>query len=166
MQQDGEIVIPQDDLYTITWETNFGDQLAARGNEPIPTNLPNGEQPVTAEANSNDAHENEADYLITTDSPNDVNDAAQNQNERMKSDVTNRNEASEPDKNENFDWPDSAVYRKNQEKSLLDLSERQENDANFAEGNSANQNDAHKSPKGGMILSCPNYREMKTEMKF
>ena len=77
---DEEIVIPQDDFYTLTWETNFDDQLAARGNEPIPTNLPNGEQPVTAEADSNDAHENEADYIITTDSPNDVNDAAQSQN--------------------------------------------------------------------------------------
>ena len=80
LQPDEEIVIPQDDFYTLTWETNFGDQLAAQGNEPIPTNLPNAEQPVTAEADSNDAHENEADYIITTDSPNDVNDAAQSQN--------------------------------------------------------------------------------------
>ena len=87
LQPDEEIVIPQDDLYTITWETNFGDQLATRGNEPIPTSLPNGKQ-VTAETNSSDAHENEEDYLITTDSPNAVSDAAQNQNERMKSDVS------------------------------------------------------------------------------
>ena len=85
------------------WETNFGDQLAARGNAPIPTNLPNGEQPATAEANPNDAHENKADYIITTDIPNADNDAAQSQNERMKSDVTNRNEANEADKNEKSD---------------------------------------------------------------
>ena len=29
------------------------------------------------------------------------------------------------------------------------MSERQENDANFSEGNSANENDAQKSPKRG-----------------
>ena len=133
MQQDVEIVISQDDLYTITWQTNFGDQLAARGNAPIPTNLPNGEQPVTAEANPNVAHGNEADYLITTDNPNADNDSTQSQNERMKRDVTDRNEASEAEKNENSDWPDSAVYHKNQEKSLPDLSERQENAPNFPE---------------------------------
>ena len=45
---DEEIVIPEDDLYTMTWETNFGDQLATRSNEPTPTSFPNGEQPVTA----------------------------------------------------------------------------------------------------------------------
>ena len=118
LQPDEEITFPQDDLYTISWETNFGDQLATRGNEPIPTSLPNSEQPVTAETNSSDAHEKEAEYIITTDSPNDVNDAAQSQNGRMKSDVGNENEASEADGNENSDWADSAVCHNNQEKSL------------------------------------------------
>ena len=66
----------------ITWETNFGGQLATLCNEPIPTNLPKGEQPGTAEGNSSDAHENETDYIITTGSPNDVNDAPQSQNEK------------------------------------------------------------------------------------
>ena len=63
--------------------------------------------------NASDAHEKEADYIITTDSPNDVNDAAQNQNLRLKSDVSNRNEGSEAARNENSDWPDSAVHHKN-----------------------------------------------------
>ena len=112
MQQDEEIVIPQDDLYTITWETNFGDQLATRGNEPIPTSLPDSERPVTSDTNLTDARENEADYIITTDGPNDVNDAAQRQNERMKNDVSNINEANKAEKNENSDWPDSAVDNK------------------------------------------------------
>ena len=93
LQQDEESVIPQDDLYTITWETNFGEQLPTRGNEPIPTSLPNGERPITTEMNTSDASEKEADYIITTDSPNDDSDAARTQNERMKSDVSNRNEA-------------------------------------------------------------------------
>ena len=49
LQPGEEIVIPQDNLYTISWETNFGDQLATRGNEPIPNSLSNGEQPVTGD---------------------------------------------------------------------------------------------------------------------
>ena len=110
LQQDEEIVIPQDDLYMITWETNFGEQLPTRGSEPIPTSLPNCERPITTEANTSDANENEAYYVITTDSPNADNDAAQSQKERMKNDVSNSNEATEATRNENSAWPDSAVF--------------------------------------------------------
>ena len=84
LQQDEDTIIPQGDLYTITWETNFGEQLATRGNEPIPTSLPNGERPITTEANTIDASENEAVYTIMTDSLNADSDAARTQNERMK----------------------------------------------------------------------------------
>ena len=65
---------------------------------------------LTSDTNSTDAREIEADYMIMTDSPNDV---AQSQNERMKNDVSDRNEANEAEKNEHSDWPDSAVYHKN-----------------------------------------------------
>ena len=82
----------------------------------------------------------------------------------MKSDVSNTKEASEAARNENSDWPDSAVYHKNQEKSLPDLSDRQENEANFSEKNSTDETDAQKSPKRGMIVSCPKYRKMMKEM--
>ena len=92
---DEEIVIPQDDLYTITWETNFGEQLATRGSEPIPASLPNGERLTTAKANADNASENEADYIITTDRPNDVNDTVHSRDKRMKSDVSNANEDSD-----------------------------------------------------------------------
>ena len=149
LQPDEEIIIPQDDLYTITWEADFGEQLATRGNEPIPTSLPNFQRPITTEANTNDANENEADYIITTDSPNADNDAAQNQNKRMESDVSNTNEATKATRNGNSDSPNSAVYHKNLEKSLPDLSDRQENDANFSEGNSTNENDTQMSPNRG-----------------
>ena len=152
---DEEIVIPQDDLYTITWETNFGEQLATRGSEPIPASLPNGERLTTAKANADNASENEADYIITTDRPNDVNDTVHSRDKRMKSDVSNANEDSDATRNENSDWPDSAVYHKNPEKSLPDLSERQKNDANFSERNSANDSDAQKSPKRGDDIIVP-----------
>ena len=152
---DEEIVIPQDDLYTVTWETNFGEQLATRGNEPIPASLPNEERPSTAKANADNASENEADYIITTDCPNDVNDTEHSRDKRLKSDVSNANEDSEATRNENSDWPDSAVYHKNPEKSLPDLSERQENNANVSERNSANESDAQKSPKRGDDIIVP-----------
>ena len=35
LQPDEEIVIPQDDLYIMTWETDFGEQLITRGHNPI-----------------------------------------------------------------------------------------------------------------------------------
>ena len=73
----------------------------------------------------------------------------------MKSDVSNTNEASEAARNENSDWPDSAVYHKNQEKFLPDLSERQEDEANFSERNPTNETDAQKSPKRGDDIIVP-----------
>ena len=38
MQPDEEIVIPQDDLYVITWETTFGDLQADHRNETYDQN--------------------------------------------------------------------------------------------------------------------------------
>ena len=55
---------------------------------------------------------------------------------------------------------------KNQEKPLSNSSDGQENDANFLDGNSSNEKDAQHSPKRGMILSFPNYRKMRIEMKI
>ena len=62
LQPDEEIVIPQDDLFITTWETDFGEQRITRGHDPIPTSLPNGERPSAAETNSSDANENEVEY--------------------------------------------------------------------------------------------------------
>ena len=39
LQQDDEIVIPQDDLYVITWETNFGEFPNSAETATFPTNL-------------------------------------------------------------------------------------------------------------------------------
>ena len=154
-QPDEEIIFPQDDLYTILWETNLGEQLTTRDNETIPTSLPNADQPITADANSNDAHEDEAEYLITTDSANDINDLAQRQNGRMKSDVSNRNNASETARCKNSDWPNPAVSTKNRAKFSANLSERQEKDTNVSERHSTNENDAQNSPKEGDDVVVP-----------
>ena len=109
LQSDQKNVIQQDDIITISWEIKFGEQLATRSNEPIPTSLPNGEQLITSDADSSDASENEADYIITRDNLYDVNNAAQRQNERLNDDVSKRKEATEVERNENSDCRDSAV---------------------------------------------------------
>ena len=105
-QPDEEIVIPQDDLYVITWETDFGEQLVTRGNEPIPTSLPNGERPSTAE-NTNDANENDVDYIITREGLNNDN-AVHSRNGRLSHDVTTSNDVTEEASNDEPDWPNEA----------------------------------------------------------
>ena len=159
LQADEDIIILQDDLYVITWDTNFGEQLATRGSEPIPASLTNGERPNTAQANTSDASENESDYIITTDCPNDVNDAPRSRNEEMENDVSNANEANEANENENPDWPNPAVLPKNQEKSLPNTAEGLKNDKNFPERNSINESDAQKSPKRGDDIIVPEISE-------
>ena len=164
LQPDEEIVIPQDDLYVITWETDFGEQLNTRGHDPIPTSLPNSEQPNPAEPSYSDVDENEADYIITRDETNYADHAARSWNERSNHDVTKSNEASEAASNSKSDWPNPAVYPKGQEKTLPNTDERPKNDEILPERNLTNENDAQKSPKRE-ILSCPKYQKMKLEMK-
>ena len=126
LEHDEEIVILQDDLYTITWETNFGQQLVTRGNEqPILTSLPKGAQLITPNTDLNDAEENKVDYIISNDGLNDVNLALQQRNERLHYDVSRRHKATEAEKNENSDLPDLAVCPKHQKKTLPVLSGRQ-----------------------------------------
>ena len=90
LQPDDEIVIPQDDLYIITWETDLGEQLVTRGNKPIPTSLLNGEWPSVAQPNSSDAHENEVDHIITREESNHTESTAHSGNERLNDDVTKK----------------------------------------------------------------------------
>ena len=149
LQPDEEIVIPQDDLYIITWETNSGEQLITRGHDPIPTNLPNGEQPHAAEPSHSNVDENEADYIITRDETNYADHATRSRNDRLNYDVTKRNEASEAASNSESDWPNPAVYPKSQEKTLPDPDKRPENDEILSERNLTNENDAQNSPKRG-----------------
>ena len=165
LQSDEEIVIPQDDLYVITWETDFGEQLVTRGNETIPASMPNGEQPNAPEANTNDVAENEADYIITSDETSYADHAARSRNERLNHGVTKKNEASEAASNDKSDWPNPAVSPKNQEKTLPNTDERPKNDEIPSERNLTNENDAQNSPKGGMILSCPKYLKAMLEMR-
>ena len=159
LKPDEEIVIPQDDLYVITWETDFGEQLVTRGNEPIPTSLPNGERPSTPQSNSDDAHENEVDYLITRDESNHADRAEHSRNERLNDDVTTRNEASDTIRNEESDWPNPAVSPESQEKFLSNTDERLENDENFSERNLMNENYAQNSTKRGDDIIVPERSE-------
>ena len=159
LQPDEKIVISQDDLYVITWETDFGEQLATRGNETIPTSMPNGERPNTAETNTNDVTENEADYIITSDETSYADHAARSRNERLNHDVTKRNDASETASNDKSDWPNPAASPKNQEKSLPNTADRLENDEMFSERNLMNESDTQNSPNKGDDIIVPEISE-------
>ena len=159
LQPDEEIVIPQDDLYVITWETYFGEQLVTRGNETIPTSMPNGERPNAAETNTNDVAENEADYIITSDETSYADHAARSRNERLNHDVTKRNDASEAASNDKSDWPNPAVSPKNQEKSLPNTADRLENDEIFSERDLTNESDTQNSPNKGDDIIVPEISE-------
>ena len=154
LQPDDEIVIPQDDLYIITWETDLGEQLVTRGSEPIPTSMPNCERPNAAETNTNDVTENEADYIITREVT--INDnAAHSRNDHLNNDVTERNESTAVTENEESDWPNPAVSPKNQKKSLPNTADRPKNDENFSERNLTNENDTQNSPNKGDDIIVP-----------
>ena len=158
LQPDEEIVIPQDDLYVITWETDFGEQLVTRGNETIPTSMPNGEWPNAAETNTNDETENEADYIITREVTNNDN-AVQSRNDHLNVDVTERNESTAVTENEESDWPNPAVSPKNREKSLPNTADRPENDEKFSERNLTNENDTQNYPNRGDDIIVPEISE-------
>ena len=159
LQPDEEIVIPQDDLYVITWETDFGEQLVTRDSEPIPTNMPNGERPNAAETSTNDVTENEADYVITREVT--INDnAAHSRNDHLNNDVTEGNEFTAVTENEESNWPNPAVSPKNQEKSLPNTADRPKNDENFSKRKLTNENDTQNSPnKGDDIILMPEISE-------
>ena len=143
LQPDEEIVIPQDDLYIITWETDFGEQLTTRDNEAIPTSLPNDEQPSTAQIND-DANESDADYIITRETNKD--NTANSRNDRLSDIVTTRNEDNDANRNKESDWPNPAASPNSQEKSLPSTANPPENHEILSERNSLNENDAQNSP--------------------
>ena len=159
LQPDEENVIPQDDLYIITWETDFGEQLVTRGHDPIPTSMPTGEQPNAAEPIQSDVDENEADYIITNDETDYADHVARSRNERLNDDVTKRNTASEATINEESDWPNPAVSPKCGEKFLSNSDERQKNDENSSQRNPMTENDAQNSPKRGDDIIVPEISE-------
>ena len=58
---------------------------------------------VRQKTDSNDANENETDYVITSDESSHAERTEHNRNERLIDDVTKRNEASEATRNEESD---------------------------------------------------------------
>ena len=159
LQPDEEIVIPQDYLYVIAWETDFGEQLFTRDNEPIPTNVPNGEQLNAAQPNTSDAHANEVDYVITSDESNLSDRASHSRNERLIDDVTTRNEASEQSRNEEPDWPNPAISPKSHEKSLPDTADSPKDKEILPDENFRTEIDAQSFPKRGDDIIVPEISE-------
>ena len=167
LQPDEEIIIPQDDLYVITWETDFGEQIVTRGNEPLPTNLPNGERPSMAE-NTNDANENDVDYIITREGLNNDN-AVHSRNDRLSHDVTTSNDVTEEASNDEPDWPNEAGLPKAHETHLPNtandlqkekiIPERPKNKEIFPHENLRTETDKQNSPKRGDDIIVPEISE-------
>ena len=160
LQPDEEIVIPQDDLYVITWETDFGEQVVTRGNEPIPTNFPNGEQPSTAEIN-NDANDSNADYIITREATNNDN-AVHGRNGRLRHDVTTSNDVTEEASNEESDWPNEAGIPNANETHSPNTGNDLKKDKIISENNSTNDTDLQNSPSRGDDIIVPEISENDT----
>ena len=165
LQPDEKIIIPQDDLYVITWETDFGEQFIAREHDPIPTSLPIGERPSAAQPNANDAHANEVDYIITRDESNYDDHSTWNRNGRLNDDVTTRNKASEALRNEDSDWPNPAISQK-AKKNPCRIRQIDRKTMKFFQKEIRWMKTMYKIlQKGGLILSCPKYLKTMLEMK-
>ena len=82
LQPDEEIVIPQDDLYTISWEADFEYELF----EPKTNDWPH-----TATRLPQDAANGEVDYYVTENESSSVNESERS-SERMNDNDVNENE--------------------------------------------------------------------------
>ena len=82
LQPDEEIVIPQDDLYTISWEADFEYELF----EPKTNDWPD-----TAMRLPQDAANGEVDYYVTENESSSVNESERS-SERMNDNDVNENE--------------------------------------------------------------------------
>ena len=82
LQPDEEIVIPQDDLYTISWEADFEYELL----EPKTNDWPH-----TATRLPQDAANGEVDYYVTENESSSVNESERS-SERMNDNDVNENE--------------------------------------------------------------------------
>ena len=127
--------------------------------------MPNGEQPHAAQPNTSDAHENEVDYVITSDESNLADRASHSRNERLIDDVTTRNEASEQSRNEEPDWPNPAIFPRSHRKSLPDTADSLKDKKIFPDENFRTESVHKILRKRGMVLSCPKYLKTMLEMK-
>ena len=80
-------------------------------------------------------------------------------NDHLSDDVTKRNEATAVIENEKSNWPNPAVFPKNQEKSLPNTADGPKTDEIFSERNSLNENDAQNSPNRGDDIIVPEISE-------
>ena len=87
------------------------------------------------------------DFLTTRDGLNYVNDTVQRRNGMPSDDVSEGSKANEATRNENSDWPDSAVYPKLQEQIWPHSTKIRKIEATFTEMNPSNENDAQSPSK-------------------
>ena len=122
--------------------------------------MPNGEQPSTAE-NTNDANENDADYIITREGLNNDN-AVHSRNGRLSHDVTTSNDVTEEASNDEPDWPNEAGLPKAHETHSPNTANDLKKDKIIPESNSTNDNDLQNSPRRGDDIIVPEISENDT----
>ena len=118
--------------------------------------------------NTNDANENDVDYIITREGLNNDN-AVHSRNDRLSHDVTTSNDVTEEALNDEPDWPNEAGLPKAHEthspNTANDLqkdeiiSERPKNKEIFPHENLRTETDKQNSPKRGDDIIVPEISE-------
>ena len=154
LQPDGEIVIPQDDLYTISWEADFEYELF----EPKTNDWPH-----TATRLPQDAANGEVDYYVTENESSSVNESERS-SERMNDSDVNENEV-RPRSASNRDASSPPSESPNGTENENDVTNDLENEKIASKGGvditvpgiSENErNEENPSPRGGKYNLRPN----------
>ena len=154
LQPDEEIVIPQDDLYTISWEADFEYELF----EPKTNDWPH-----TATRLPQDAANGEVDYYVTENESSSVNESERS-SDRMNDNDVNENEV-RPRSASNRDASSPLSESPSGSKNENDVTNDLENEEIASKGGvditvpgiSENErNEENPSPRGGKYNLRPN----------
>ena len=164
-QPDDEIIIPQDDLYTIAWETDFGTPLLTRDNETVPPTNAIGNETVTSTDYPNTTPDIEVRYSEQNDTPNDVTETTPSTDDALNNDVTTETTNATPRANQNIDLPDPAICPEMKENKLPDSSKNPKNADLLHDQNSDTGNDACTSSNTGDDIIVPEISQNDNELE-
>ena len=165
LQPEEEIVVPQDDLYTISWEADFDYEIFEPTQDAVPHGTTQRDAAQASDATENDVTERRP---LIDESPY----AAENENDVTEKDecrATN-SDAEKPSRADSPNGPNAANSPPNSENNDNDGLNENEEDTNVSnrggditvpgksEDEKANENsDEHASPRGGKYNLRPNH---------
>ena len=164
-QPNDEIVIPQDDLYTITWETDFGTPFLTRDNETVPPTNAIGNETITSADYPKTTLDIEVRYGEQTDTPNDVTETTPSTDDALNNDVTTETTNATPRANQNIDLPDPAICPEMKKNKLPDSSKNPKNADLLHDQNSDTGNDACTSSNTGDDIIVPEISQNDNELE-